>query len=115
MFCREQMAQLRRAWPEFQERKIQLVAVSPAEGAISQAVSGMLGAPFACLGDPTGEAYDAFGLGRAGMTQVINFHTFSRGLWAMLRGHRQGRPVGDRARLPGAFLIDGDGVVRWFH
>lgn len=89
--------------------------MSPAEGASSAAVGGMLGAPFPCLGDPAGAAYDAFGLGRGGMSQMVNLHTVSRGFWAMLRGHRQGRSVGDRSRLPGAFLIDGGGAIRWGH
>ncbi|OGL59499.1 MAG: hypothetical protein A3J27_07415 [Candidatus Tectomicrobia bacterium RIFCSPLOWO2_12_FULL_69_37] len=106
---------MRRAWPSFEERKLRVAAVSPAEGVPSAAVGGALGAPFPCLGDPTGEAYDAFGLGRGEMAQMFNLHTLSRGVWAYLRGHRQTKPVGDRSRLPGAFLIDGAGRIRWGH
>ncbi|MBI3128766.1 MAG: redoxin domain-containing protein [Candidatus Tectomicrobia bacterium] len=104
---------MRRAWPLFQDKKIRVVAVSPAEGAAAEAVCGMLGSPFICLGDPAGKAYDAFGLVQAEVSQLINFRTFSRGLWAMLRGHRHGQTIGDRSRLPGAFIIDGEGTIRW--
>jgi peroxiredoxin len=104
---------LRRAWPAFQERKARVVAVSPAEGAAAEAICGMLGSPFYCLGDPLGKAYDAFGLGQGAPGQMFNLHTFSRGVWAMLHGHWQHEAIGDRSRLPGAFLIDGEGTIRW--
>ena len=49
------------------------------------------------------------------MSQMFNLHTVSRGFWAFLRGHRQTKSIGDRSRLPGAFLVDGAGRVLWGH
>lgn len=105
--------QLRRTKEEFDSRGARIVAVSPAEGASAFAVCGMFDVTYACLGDPTGAAYDAFGLERGESSHLYNVRTLVRGFLAFLRGHRQGRRLGDPFRLPGAFIIDREGIVRW--
>jgi len=89
------------------------VAVSPAGGEATAAVCGMLGVPFTCLGDPSGKAYDAFGLGRAGLSQMVSLRILWQSVRSLVRGNRPSRPQGDISRLPGAFVIDRGGVVRW--
>lgn len=98
---------------EFEKRGARIVAISPAEGKSAASVCGMFGIPFKCLGDPTGEAYDAFGLGRGNLNQMFSLHTFSRAVLAFFRGHRQGLALGDRFRLPGVFIIGQGGGTQW--
>lgn len=64
-----------------------------------------------CLADPDRQAYKAFGLERAGWWQIAGPQVWLPSIRALLRGG-VGRPVGDVQQLPGAFVIDCQGVVR---
>jgi hypothetical protein len=57
------------------------------------------------VSDPDQSLYRAFGLGRAGLGQVVNPGVLGRGFAAARKGHLQGRMVGDPMRLGGAFLV----------
>ena len=107
------MAQLRRHKTEFEERSIRLVAVSPSEGASAVSVCSIFDFPFTCLGDPSGDAYDAYGLERGNLGRIISPRTIWRGFWAFAQGNRQGAPIGDRFRLLGAFVVDKGGELSW--
>ncbi len=107
------MAQLRRRKSDFEARGARIAAVSPAEGASARSVCEMFGFPFPCLGDPSGEAYDAYGLARGNIGRMISPRSIWRGAKAYLGGYRQGLAIGDRFRLPGAFIIGPDGMIRW--
>ena len=113
MFCREQLTQLRQRMKDFNKRGVPLAAVSPAGGKPTGAVCGMLNLGYPCYGDPTGEAYEAFGIKQGTFGNLYNWHTLSKGFLAFLRGFRQGRAVGDNRRLPAAFIIDREGTIRW--
>ena len=89
------------------------MAVNPAEGVSAAPVCEMLNFPFACLGAPSGEAYEAYGLERGNIGRMLSFRSVWRGALAFFRGHRQGLPVGDRFRLPGAFIIGPDVMLLW--
>jgi hypothetical protein len=72
--------------------------------------------PFACLTSPDGGAHRAFGLRRGTLTQVAGPGVWGPWLRATARGHHQGwSGQGDPARLPGTFVIDTDGVIRYAH
>lgn len=113
MFCREQLTQLRQHKEDFIERGVPMAAVSPAGGKPTGAVYSMLDLGYPCFGDPTGEAYDAFGIKQGTFGDLINRRTLFQGFRAFLKGHRQGRTVGDNRRLPAAFIIDREGTIRW--
>ncbi len=104
---------MRRHSADFEKRGARIVAISPAEGKSAESVCGMFNIPFQCLGDPTGEAYDAFGLRRGNLNQMFSFRTFFRGALAFFRGHRQGPALGDRFSLPGVFIIAPGGGTQW--
>ncbi len=69
---------------------------------------------FPCLADPDREAYRAFGLGRGTLGQIAGPAVWGAGIKALARGGI-GVPVGDTMQMPGAFIIDREGVVRWVH
>ena len=72
-------------------------------------------APFVCLSDPGKSAYRAFGLGRGGVREMFGLRSLAAGARATLNGHTLGRPVGDPWQMPGAFVFDGEGVLRYAH
>lgn len=66
------------------------------------------------IADPRAALYDAFGLTRGGLRQVLAPRVWMRGFEAMLRGHKPGAPVGDVWRMPGYFLVDRERVC-WYY
>jgi hypothetical protein len=107
------MAQLRRHKAEFEDRAIRLIAVSPSEGSSAESVCGVFDFPFTCLGDTSGGAYDAYGLERGNLGKIIRLRTIWRGIQAFAGGNRQGETIGDRFRLPGAFVVNEGGELLW--
>ena len=72
--------------------------------------------PFACLTSPDGTAHRAYGLRRGSLNQVAGPRVWLPGLRNALQGNRQGRfGQGDPARLPGTFVVDTDGQIRFAH
>lgn len=79
----------------------------------AQALCDRFDAPFPCLADPQRESYQAFGLKRGSVWEVMGPATVPRGLQAAAKGHFIERPIGDVMQLPGTFIIDRDGIVRY--
>jgi len=66
------------------------------------------------LMDPQQQAYQAYGLGRGGLWELVGPPVWLTALKALLRG-RVGRPAGDVRQLAGAFLVDRRGILRYVH
>jgi hypothetical protein len=66
------------------------------------------------IADPEAQLYEAFGLTRGGVAQVLAPGVWLRGVQALLRGHSVGKPVGDVWRMPGYFLIEA-GHITWYY
>jgi peroxiredoxin len=79
----------------------------------AQSLCDRFHAPFPCLADPQRESYRAFGLKRGSWWEVVGPATFPRGLQAASKGHFIERPIGDVMQLPGTFIIDRQGIVRY--
>lgn len=90
-----------------------IVAVTQGEPQQAQALCDRFQVPFPCLADPRRSSYKAFGLKRGSMVQVLGPTVMFRGLQAARKGHFVEKVVGDAFQLPGTFIIDGDGVVRY--
>lgn len=70
--------------------------------------------PFTCLADPEKNAYRAYGLGQAKLGQIAGPRMWRLGLRAIFRGGI-GRPTGDVWQMPGTFIIDSRGIIRFAH
>ena len=70
--------------------------------------------PFRCLADPEKIAYRAYGLRQGTLGQIAGPRMWLRGLKAALRGG-VGIPVGDVWQMPGTFIIDREGMIRFAH
>ncbi|MHC5064462.1 MAG: AhpC/TSA family protein [Planctomycetota bacterium] len=66
------------------------------------------------VSDPEGRFFDAFGLRRGSLGELLGPRVWLRALRAVTRGHFVGRPRGDSLRMPGALLIR-DGMILWEH
>lgn len=71
-------------------------------------------APFPCLADPQRRGYKTFGLKRGNLWSVLlNPAVLRRGFQAGRKGHHIEKIVGDAFQMPGTFIIDREGIVRY--
>jgi peroxiredoxin len=71
---------------------------------------------FACLTSPDRSAHRAYGLRRGTLNQVAGPRVWLPWIRNLVTGHPQGRfGQGDAAQLPGTFVVDTAGVVRYAH
>ncbi len=63
--------------------------------------------------DPDKTLYHMFDLGRATISSIVSPSVLLKGLRALSEGYRPGMPQGDTMQLPGVFLIDTDGNIRY--
>jgi peroxiredoxin len=73
--------------------------------------------PFACMVQPDRSAHKAYGLRRGSFTQVSGPAVWAPWVKNQLTGKRQRawRGQGDTAQLPGTFVVDTSGMVRYAH
>jgi len=71
--------------------------------------------PFDMIADPDKRLFEAFHLKRATTGSLFSVKMAAKGLTAMARGHRIGVPHGDVHQLPGVFIIDITGRIRFSH
>jgi len=66
------------------------------------------------VSDPEKLFYDAFGIGRGRLGQLLGPRVIAAGLRAAFKGNWIGRPVGDPRVMPGVLLVENDCVI-WHH
>jgi peroxiredoxin len=71
--------------------------------------------PFDMIADPEKRLFEAFRLKRATTGSLLSAKMAAKGLKAMAKGHRIGVPQGDVRQLPGVFIIDSAGCIRFSH
>ena len=91
----------------------QIVAVTQGEPQQAQALCERMSAPFPCLADRERNAYRTYGLQRGNVLEVMGPATWRRGLQAARKGHHIEKIVGDAFQMPGTFIIDRQGIVRY--
>ena len=114
-FCRQMLAQLRRAARAFLARNATVAVVLPVDVVAAQATVIAHAPPFVCLADPQGAAYDLYGVRQGSLLQVAGPAVVAAGVQAILRGHLPGLPRGDVWRLSAVFVIGSDGRVSYVH
>ncbi len=72
--------------------------------------------PYPCLVRPDRAAHKAYGLRRGSLNEVAGPRIWLPWLKNMATGNPQGRfGQGDTAQLPGTFVVDSAGVIRYAH
>lgn len=106
---------MRDAHGELGRRGWTVVAVGQGTGNRSAAFRRDNGLPFPVLGDPERAGYAAFGLHRGSPLDMLRPSLVLAGVRATRGGARQGRTEGDPLLMPGTFLVDRGGIVRYAH
>lgn len=115
-FCREQIAALRQDYPQITAAGAEVICVGMGKPYVGKAFKILMSLPFPLL--VCGEdlsIYRAYGLQRGKLFQLIGPGVIFRGIRAALNGNRQGKLEGDGFQLPGAFVIDTKGLIRFSH
>ncbi|BBO70390.1 hypothetical protein DSCA_43200 [Desulfosarcina alkanivorans] len=71
--------------------------------------------PFDMIADPQKRLFAAFHLKRASLGGLLSVGMAAKGVSAVVRGHGMGLPKGDVRQLPGVFIIDSGGRIRFSH
>jgi len=115
MHCRDWLAQLEQHQQELQDAELQIVAVGQGEAKHAQRYCGNLAPSIVCLTDTATDPYHTYGLRQATMREgaANSIAILKASLQAAARGHFQGKPTGDVLMLPGTFIVDKDGRIRY--
>lgn len=113
IFCRETIADLRKAHEEEADYP-EVLFFSQADVERTRSLFQRLWPEAAVICDPELSFYDAFGVGRGSLGQILGPGVWPAGVRAMLKGHFVGRPVGDPWIMPG-FLLVIDRRIVWRH
>ena len=116
-FCREQVGHLQQISAEIRQAgtHVVLISVNRPEETHRFCLSRNLGGHFTCLSDPARESYMRYGLSRVSSPHLLTPHVLSRGIQAVLHGHFTTIPKADPLQLPGIFLVNKSGVVKYAH
>jgi hypothetical protein len=66
-----------------------------------------------CLVRDDTTAYTAYGLEQGGMGELLNVGLLAAGVRSLAGGHLSGVPIGDVKMMPGTFIVDKDGTIRF--
>ena len=107
------MAQLRQKESQFEAKKVTviLVGLGPPEEAEAFRKEFDLSFPMVC--DPDRRLYTAYELKRIGLLRFASPSLLFKGVKALSQGHAMGIPRGDIFQLPGVFIIDQTGRIRF--
>ena len=106
---------MRRRKAEFDQLDTRIVLVGLGTAAETESFKARFDVPFPMIPDPDKELFRIFGLPRASTQSLLSIGMLKRGFSAMSKGHHIGKPVGDVRQLPGVFVFDTNGVVRFQH
>ncbi len=113
MFCRQYLTALRESAHNIEAAGGRVVAVMQGTAAQAAALCSGYRVPFPCLADPDLDTYKTFGLKRGSTSEVLGPANWSAALGAIRQGHFGGRAIGDVMQLPGTFIVDRGGIVRY--
>jgi peroxiredoxin len=105
---------LREDHSKFQDKGAQIAVVTQGSPEQSAELCRRHNAEFQCLSDPQRECYRAYGLARGSFAQVMSPRILLKATVSALQGN-VGRQVGDVFQMPGTFVIDRGGIIRYCH
>jgi hypothetical protein len=74
---------------------------------------GNLAPSMTCLTDETTLPYQAYGLQQGKLTELISPSVVAASVRALARGSSHGKTIGDAKMLPGTFIVDQQGIIRY--
>ena len=107
--------QLHRSKAQFEKIGFQVVLVGLGNPDRAEAFKKQFSISFSIICDPEKKLYQAYGLGRGSVVRMASPAFLLKGLKTLSRGHTPGVPRDDIKQLPGVFLIDTSGNIRYAH
>lgn len=113
MFCREWLAQLELHKDAIHAADLQIIAVGIGKPKHAVRVCGRFAPSLACLTNEQTDTHRAYGLEQATLGQVLSPAVAGAAIRATLRFKMQGATTGDPMQLPGTFIVDTLGRIRY--
>ena len=66
-----------------------------------------------CVTNEEPVLHATFGIEKGNLLRLVAPDAIKAGARAASRGHTQGQATGDTQRLPGTFIVDADGIIRY--
>ncbi|MCA0455980.1 MAG: AhpC/TSA family protein [Chloroflexi bacterium] len=113
--CRHRLAVLEQHRDQLTAAGFQLLAVGLGEPKHAERYCGKLAPHLTCFADAGNDGYYTWGLRQGTMGELASngFNVLKASAKALLDGHIQGTATGDAHMLPGTFIIDRDGIIRY--
>ncbi|MBN1287021.1 MAG: redoxin domain-containing protein [Anaerolineae bacterium] len=113
MFCREWLAQLELHKDELTSAKLQIIGIAMGQPKHAERYCGKFAPSITCLTDETTLPYQTYGLQQGKLAELISPAVVFASVRALTRGSSQGETIGDAKMLPGTFIIDEHGIIRY--
>jgi peroxiredoxin len=107
--------QLHRSKAQFEDNGLQIVFVGLGTPDQAEAFKKQFSLSFPIICDPGKKVYQTYGLRRGSVVRMASPALLLKGLKTLSRGHTPGMPQGDVMQMPGVFLIDTSGNIRYAH
>jgi peroxiredoxin len=109
--CNLQVRKILVRWDALQAKGLSLLAVFQSPAASIAEYVGQQAPPFPLIADPEERLYRLYGL-ETSLAGFLSPRNMVRVGQALKAGFKPGRTEGSKTRIPGDFLVDGDGRVR---
>ena len=106
---------MRREKEAFDQLGAQVVLVGLGDVEQTAAFKERFAVPFTMIADPEKRLFKAFHLKQATAGSLLSAKMIFKGVGALAKGHTMGVPQGDVRQLPGVFIIDTAGRIRFSH
>lgn len=107
--------QLHRSKTQFEDNNLQIILVGLGTPDRAESFKKQFSLSFPIICDPEKKLYKTFGLGRGSVASFASPALLLKGLKTLSRGQTLGMPRDDVLQMPGVFLIDTSGNIRYAH
>lgn len=111
--CREWLADLEAHKDAIDEAGLNVLAVALGQPKHARHFGDKLAPSVDCVTNEEPDLYEAYGIGRGHLLQLVAPDAVLAGARAAGKGHMQGKATGDRQRLTATFIVDTEGTIRY--
>jgi hypothetical protein len=107
--------QLHRSKKQFEDNGFQVILIGMGTLDRTEVFKNQFSLSFPIICDPEKKLYKTYGLGRGSIVRMASPTLLLKGLKTLSHGHTPGIPRDDIMQMPGVFLIDTSGNIRFAH
>jgi peroxiredoxin len=100
---------------EIEATGLRVVAVGLGQPKHARRFGDKLAPSVDCVTTEEPALHKTYGVERGNRLRMVAPDALAAGARAAARGHVQGTPTGDTQHLPGTFIVDEDGILRFAH